>query len=311
MLRRLIRKRAVSSYLSTNQPVWWSARLDLAILLSSLLFLILLPMLWVMKSVAPALPEFEREIRTTFGLSGVAIASVVVILWCIRAANSMYKHISPRMAHYPTVLTIIVSISVILLPLYVFLYTIIANPEELTSPVVWLQGAILLTLLPASIIAPLFYSVMRTSLGITLAYFCIGLVLFFIFIFAFLRVVKALPLAMPPCVNEEFTAICLFCVMFIFIGGFLSSGAFRSISLRKMAATLTLTSLPLLVFFLMVIVLVVIFSTFPEFYLGNLDIFENSTATRNSFFVLGYSAILWVMAEFFGRRIARLSLEPS
>jgi hypothetical protein len=306
MPRRSLPTRFLASYLSANHPVWWSARIDLAVVLMAALFAVLLPMHVGVQNAAPMFPRIEQEIRNGYIVVVVTVSAVAVILWCVQTSSSLYRLISPRMAHYPTVFNIFVSAQLLLMPMWLALNLALNGASERASPHHWVVTYLWLDLAPAIAVSVLFFSVLRSSLGITLTYLFAALAGVVVFSILFQKLIFLLPLAIPPGQNIVSVSFYLFTTLALILGAACAFGRLPARA-RRICAQLALVSVPVAGLVALIFAGVIVFSLAPAFYVEHVaGLFDVESIA----FALAYLLTVWLLAELFARRLAKLSLSP-
>ena len=123
MLRSLLRKS--SDALSTNHPILWAARLDLALLLAVALLAVCFPLGWLSARVGGA-AAITQGIRTASTILMFGIVVSAVLYWFSAVQKAAYRDIAPRHQRHPSVLELFVGAALIAAP-GVTLVAIVAN----------------------------------------------------------------------------------------------------------------------------------------------------------------------------------------
>lgn len=189
MLRRLLSKTADA--LSTNHPILWAARLDLALLLAVALSAACLLLVWLSTLAAEAdTTVITPGMRTapTILMTGISISAV--LFWFSAVQKAAYRDIAPSHQRHPSILELFIGAVIIAVP-GLALVSVISNfgLSPTVTPSDAIQFYVNWAIGPSVVFAPYLFLALRLPLR-TVTYL-LALSTFLVFVIAsFMLVVK-------------------------------------------------------------------------------------------------------------------------
>jgi hypothetical protein len=130
--------RTTANYLTTNWPIAWASRLDVALLCGLLLFTVELPIVWLGQSAEHQFWGVGEEknwtgiiaaIRVSMWTVVTLIALGLVILWLTSVRRAYVCGLSPRMAKHPSYIDILLGTFIIVTPVVAFGFAVPVKPD--------------------------------------------------------------------------------------------------------------------------------------------------------------------------------------
>jgi hypothetical protein len=184
--------RPIATYLSTNHPVLWVARFDIAILMAGALALLGIPIVWTAGATTVSLLERVLEtydqipagavaildnIQISLQLLTAALGIVAALLWFGAVYRSAYKAVAPAMRIYPRVIDLFAALALIgfvTASIIVILDLAMARGDagssyaSQTEPS-WILAKYLMAMIePAVLLSMIFALILRWSIGAAL-----------------------------------------------------------------------------------------------------------------------------------------------
>src|SRR5262249_36961827 len=165
--------RTTANYLTTNWPIVWASRLDVALLCGLLVFTVELPIVWVGQSAEQQFWGVGDQQTWTGIVAGIRfsmwtvvllIALGLVILWLTSVRRAYVCGLSPRMAKHPSYIDILLGTFIIVTPLVAFAFAVPMTAEVPTGPRTDLGSFFRAFLNPALILTSVFYSSMLATI---------------------------------------------------------------------------------------------------------------------------------------------------
>ncbi len=193
--------RRFTSYLSTNHPVLWATRLDIALLLAlGLVALHIVLALAATKVGPPGQSGFTPAMRTGLSLVLTALSIAALFFWFSSAQKASYRDIAPSMQKHPSIFALFLACALLLVPSATWI-TAILNVQLLGSSGWTTRQYLLFAIEPALALATIFFLLLRLPLRsvlITLL-FDIGVILVLLWIYLVTR--DFWPIADPTAFN--------------------------------------------------------------------------------------------------------------
>ena len=309
--------RTTANYLTTNWPIAWASRLDVALLCGLLMFTVEIPIVWLGQSVEQRFWGVGEQSTWTGIIAGIRVsmwtvvtllALGLVILWLTSVRRAYVCGLSPRMAKHPSYIDILLGTFIIVTPMVAFGFTVPISPEVAAEPRLDIGSFFRAFLNPALILLSVAYSTMlATILTGTLRS---SLKMVILSLFVCLVIIGTVPLAELAAIRLWFPAIeestarnataashGLLLASFVAWLIWMSYGTTR-IRARERLLSITFPSL-----------FVFVMHMHPNISILIASLGVDASALEPMFSVL-FVVILIVLAEVLSRQWARLSLMP-
>jgi hypothetical protein len=182
--------RRITAYLSTNHPVLWATRLDIALLLGLGLWALYIPLLVVATQVgAPGQSDFTPAMRTGLSLVLTALSVAALFFWFSSAQRANYRDIAPSMQKHPSIIALFVASALLLLPSAPWIMALSNVPLFTGSFWDIARQYLLFAIEPALVLATILFLLLRLSLRSVLMTLLldIGVILVFLWVYAVTR----------------------------------------------------------------------------------------------------------------------------
>jgi hypothetical protein len=165
--------RTTANYLTTNWPIVWASRLDVALLCGLLLFTVELPIVWSGQSAEQQFwgvgdqqtwTGIIAAIRGSMWTVVTLIALGLVILWLTSVRRAQVCGLSPRMAKHPSYIDILLGTFIIVTPVVAFGFAVPMSPEVAEGPRLDIGSFFRAFLNPALILLSVLYSSMLATI---------------------------------------------------------------------------------------------------------------------------------------------------
>jgi hypothetical protein len=184
--------RPVATWLSTNHPVLWVVRADVAILVAVLLALLGVPIVWTGGTMTDALlqmvgeggdriPRYRVEsildnLQITLQLLTGGLGAAAALLWFGTVYRSAYKAVSPAMRIYPRIIDLFIPLALIAFITATAIVTLDmvmargseGSSYETESDPKWILAKYLFAFEPALVLAMIFALLLRWSVAASL-----------------------------------------------------------------------------------------------------------------------------------------------
>ena len=159
--------RTTANYLTTNWPIVWASRLDVALLCGLLVFTVELPIVWLGQSAEQqfwGVGEQQTWTGIVAAIRGfmwtvvLLIALGLVILWLTSVRRAYVCGLSPRMAKHPSYIDILLGTFIIVTPVVAFGFAVPMTPDVPAGPRSDIGSFFRAFLNPALILISVFYS---------------------------------------------------------------------------------------------------------------------------------------------------------
>jgi len=184
--------RPVATWLSTNHPVLWVARADVAVLLAVILALLGIAIAWagalakqMIFRLANQMPDLVppegavvllNTFHTVLTIVVAGLGAIAAVIWFATVTKSIYKAVAPRMRMYPRVIDLFAALLLIggvtATAILLLDWAVGIDPDQTgfwpdatTTATKYLAYAIE----PAVVLATIFAIILRWSLGVALA----------------------------------------------------------------------------------------------------------------------------------------------
>src|SRR5215510_5998370 len=130
--------KTTANYLTTNWPIVWASRLDVALLCGLLVFTVELPIVWLGQSAEQQFWGVGEQntwtgiiaaIRISMWTVVTLIALGLVILWLTSVRRAYVCGLSPRMAKHPSYIEILLGTFIIVTPVVAFGFAVPVRAE--------------------------------------------------------------------------------------------------------------------------------------------------------------------------------------
>src|SRR5215475_14600821 len=176
--------RTTANYLTTNWPIAWASRLDVALLCGLLMFTVEIPIVWLGQNVEQRFWGVGEQSTWTGIIAGIRVsmwtvvtlmALALIILWLTSVRRAYVCGLSPRMAKHPSYIDILLGTFIIMTPVVAFGYAVPLKPDGdvAAGPLsdlgslfrAFLNPAlILLSVMSSSVLATVLTGTLRSSL---------------------------------------------------------------------------------------------------------------------------------------------------
>ncbi len=159
--------RTTANYLTTNWPIVWASRLDVALLCGLLVFTVELPIVWLGQSAEQQFwgvgdqqtwVGIVAAIRISMWTVITLITLGLVILWLTSVRRAYVCGLSPRMAKHPSYIDILLGTFIIVTPVVAFGFAVPMIADVPAGPRTDLGSLFRAFLNPALIHLSIFYS---------------------------------------------------------------------------------------------------------------------------------------------------------
>jgi hypothetical protein len=206
--------RPVATWLSTNHPVLWVARWDVAVLLTVTVLVLGLATAWAGAMAKRAILRLAPDLLTTEGALALlynfhvildivlaVLGAAAAIVWFATVTKSMYKAVAPRMRMYPRVVDLFAVLLLIggatATAIIVLDWVMTIQDADETGVVLGLQFIatryLAYAIEPAVVLAAIFAVILRWSLGAALGLTTVAVIIAICMIFVGVSLEKLVP----------------------------------------------------------------------------------------------------------------------
>jgi hypothetical protein len=180
--------RPIATYLSTNHPVLWVLRVDVAILMAVAVALAGIPILWIARRITNGTllaveggyvgpneaNSFLDNLQISLGILAAGLGIVAVLLWFGAVYRSAYKAVAPSMRIYPRVIDLFLVLALIgfvTCSIMVLLDVVMAHGDAASSyadPSGIIAKYLIVMIEPAVLLSMIFALILRWSIAAAL-----------------------------------------------------------------------------------------------------------------------------------------------
>ena len=189
--------RRFTSYLSTNHPVLWATRLDIALLLAlGLVALHIVLALAATEVGPPGQSGFTPAMRTGLSLVLTALSIAALFFWFSSAQKASYRDIAPSMQKHPSIFALFLACALLLVPSATWI-TAILNVQLLGSSGWTTRQYLLFAIEPALVLATILFLLLRLPLRSVMIALLLDLGVILVFVWIYLVTRDFWPIADP------------------------------------------------------------------------------------------------------------------
>jgi hypothetical protein len=157
----------LTNHLTTNWPILWAARLDVALGCGLLLLVFGAPILWL--GHEPLQQKWgTSEIGNILAIIATLMATGALVLWVISVGRVYNRGMSPRMSQYPRFIDILLGTVMIVAPATILSFVAASNVQNIGFNLWFVSGMVGLSLMFSTTLAFILITILRSSMRVVL-----------------------------------------------------------------------------------------------------------------------------------------------
>jgi hypothetical protein len=162
--------RPLTNHLTTNWPVFWAARLDVALGCGLLLLLFGLPIFWLGRDAFQG-KWGTSEIGSIIAIVATLMATGALVLWVLSVGRVYVRGMSPQMSQYPRFIDILLGTIMIVTPATAMSFAAGSNVQNIGFNLWFVTGIVCLSVALSTLLAFILITILRSSMRVALLSF--------------------------------------------------------------------------------------------------------------------------------------------
>jgi hypothetical protein len=162
--------RPISNHLTTNWPILWAARLDVALACGLLLLVFGAPIFWLGRSPMQ-IKWGTSDVGSMVAAITTLMATGALILWVISVGRVYIRGMSPQMSQYPRFIDILLGTVLIITPTVILSFFAASTVENIGFNLWFVTGMAGMSLAFSTMLAFILTTILRTSMRVALLSF--------------------------------------------------------------------------------------------------------------------------------------------
>jgi len=162
--------RPISNYLTTNWPILWAARLDVALACGLLLLVFGAPIFWLGRSPMQ-IKWGTSDVGSMVAFVACLMALGAVILWVISVGRVYIRGMSPQMSQYPRFIDILLGTVLIVAPTICLSFFAASNVQNIGFNLPFVSGMVGSSVALSTMLAFILITILRSSMRVAMLSF--------------------------------------------------------------------------------------------------------------------------------------------
>jgi len=162
--------RPLTNHLTTNWPILWAARLDVALGCGLLLLVFGAPIFWLGRD--PLRQEWgTNEIGSILVIVATLMATGALVLWVISIGRVYIRGMSPQMSLYPRFIDILLGTVMIVTPTMFLSFVAASNFQNIGFNLWFVTGTVCISVAVSTMLAFILTTILRSSMRVAILSF--------------------------------------------------------------------------------------------------------------------------------------------